>query len=262
MEREKYDKIGVGYNNTRKADPYICQSLIYHLNGQQDQSFLDIGCGSGNYTSAFIKAGLNFIGMDPSEHMLRQAQRNCPEGIWKQGRAENTGFDEDFFDGIVGSLTIHHWQNLDDAFRELYRVMRPNGDLVLFTSTPDQMKGYWLNAYFPKMLSDSMIQMPRLELITQSLTNAGFKIDAIEKYFVTSELQDLFLYSGKQRPSLYLDPEVRHGISSFSDLANQKEVTAGIKQLAADIDNHEIQNVMSRYENDLGDYLFVKAQKN
>lgn len=260
MEKEKYDKIGVGYNNTRKADPYLTSRFIHHLNPKSWQKFLDIGCGTGNYTSAFLQMSLDFVGMDPSMYMLSKAKENFPNGNWMQGAAEKTGLASKSIDGITGSLTIHHWVDLEVAFKELHRILKPNGRLILFTSTPMQMKGYWLNAYFPKMLRDSIDQMPSLELITSALHKSGFQVLGSEEYFVLPELKDLFLYSGKHRPHLYLDAQVRQGISSFSDLSNIEEVRSGLARLTHDIKSNRIQQEIDRHKNNLGDYLFVTAQ--
>ena len=93
----KYDKIGINYNETRKADPYISERLFKHLNLKAGELFLDIGCGTGNYTNSLSKKGI---------------------------------------DGIMGSLTIHHWDSREIGFKELYRILKPNGTIVVFTSTP------------------------------------------------------------------------------------------------------------------------------
>jgi hypothetical protein len=45
----------------------------------------------------------------------------------------------------IGSLTIHHWTDLKSGFSKLNKVLKPNGRIVIFTSTPKQMIGYWLN---------------------------------------------------------------------------------------------------------------------
>ncbi len=54
----KYDKIGLNYNSTRKADKYLSQRIIYFLNPKVDGLYLDIGCGIGNYTIALQDKGL------------------------------------------------------------------------------------------------------------------------------------------------------------------------------------------------------------
>ena len=257
----KYDTLGLNYNRTRKADPYLIERLLSLLEPSKDASYLDIGCGTGNYTAQFLQKGFRFIGMDPSQIMLDKAHAFHPEGTWMLGAAEDTGLPNASVEGIVGTLTLHHWNNLEAAFKELYRILKPNGKLVFFTSTPQQMEGYWLQHYFPKMLEASIQQMPSLETLENALTRAGFTITATEPYEVRKDLQDHFLYCGKEQPELYLDPIIRQGISSFSNLALQEEVHSGLTQLKSDIASHKIQNVIESYENHLGDYLFIVAQK-
>ncbi len=259
--QEKYDIIGVNYNSTRKTDPYLFERLHKLLSPSTEGIYLDIGCGTGNYTSAFAKKGYQFIGIDPSEEMLTKAKNQNSNSTWKIGKAENIDLPSESVDGITASLTLHHWQDLDQGFSELNRVLKPNGKIIIFTATPEQMKGYWLNHYFPKMLVDSMIQMPTYDHIETSLKSNNLAIESTEKYFIQPDLQDLFLYSGKHNPKLYFDPSVRHGISSFSSLSNAEEVQKGLERLEKDILSREINNVIKKYENTKGDYLFMIIKK-
>jgi hypothetical protein len=123
------------------------------------------------------------------------------------------------------------------------------------------MKGYWLNHYFPKMLSNSIIQMPSLEKVKKALTESGIEFLETHKYFIKPDLEDQFLYCGKQNPELYFDEKIRHGISSFSSLSNRTEVENGLSELRKDIDSGKIEKVIKSYENDLGDYLYVIGKK-
>jgi hypothetical protein len=111
------------------------------------------------------------------------------------------------------------------------------------------------------MLEDSIIQMPALKTVLTAMESAGFRTVETEKYFIQPDLQDQFLYCGKQNPNLYFDQQIRNGISSFSDLSNQEEVSNGLSQLKADVGSGKIQNIIQEYENDWGDYLYVIAQK-
>lgn len=257
----KYDRIGIDYNLTRKADKYLTKQLLHHLKPTKNGKYLDIGCGTGNYTNALQKKGFDFIAIDPSKEMLDKAKLKNKEIDWIIGSAEKTGLSENFVDGIICTLTIHHWNDLDVAFSELNRVLKPNGRIVIFTSTPKQMKGYWLNHYFPKMLSDSIIQMPPLENVKIALKDSGIDFLETAKYFIKPDLQDQFLYCGKQNPELYFDEQIRHGISSFSSLANRIEIEKGLFELRTDIDSGKIDNVIQSYENNFGDYLYIIGGK-
>ncbi len=257
----KYDNIGRGYNSTRHADPYLTARLLFLLRPQNDKLYLDIGCGTGNYTSALSDKGFKFIGVEPSEKMLKEAKARNQNVNWLKGTAEQIPADDTVFDGIIATLTIHHWTNIKKAFIEINRVLSDNGKLVLFTSTPEQMKGYWLNHYFPKMLHSSIIQMPSTDDIRKATEEAGLIISDVEKYFIKDDLQDCFLYVGKNRPECYFDEQIRNGISSFSSLTNIEEVKQGLTTLRNDIDTGAFENIKTKYENDLGDYLFITIDK-
>ncbi len=256
-----YNTIGINYNITRNADSYLTEQLFKHMNPSENGLYLDIGCGTGNYTNALQKKGVQFIGIDPSIEMLQKAQSQNKNIQWKIGSAEKTDLSQQSMDGIIGTLTIHHWSNLTRAFSELAYILKPKGKIVIFTSTPKQMQGYWLNHYFPKMLEDSMAQMPTFEVVEQAMNNSSIKIIQTETYNIKPDLQDQFLYCGKQNPELYFDESIRHGISSFSALANKEEVTNGLSKLREDIDNGKIDEIKKSYQNDLGDYLYIIGEK-
>lgn len=257
----KYDIIGTDYNLTRRADKYLTKQLLHHLKPIKGGKYVDIGCGTGNYTNKLQKKGFQCIGIDPSKEMLAKAKLKNNAIDWKIGTAENIELPDNFVDGIIGSLTIHHWTNLNSAFSELARILKPHGRLVIFTATPEQMKGYWLQHYFPKMLSDSIRQMPTLENIKTAMKANGFELLQTEKYVVRPDLEDRFLYCGKQNPEVYFDAQTRHGISSFSNLAHRTEVEHGLSALRNDIDTGKINTIITSYENDLGDYLYVIGRK-
>lgn len=257
----KYDEIGNSYNKTRRADPSITNKFLKHLNPKQDGIYLDIGCGTGNYTNELQKKGLRLIGIDPSEKMLGEARLKNRNIDWKIGTAENIELSDNSVDGIIGSLTIHHWIDLKRGFSELARVLKPNGRIVIFTSTQEQMKGYWLHNYFPKMLADSIVQMPDLESVEIAMNNSGIEILGIDKWFIQPDLQDKFLYCGKHNPELYFDKQIRCGISSFSSLANRSEVEQGLLKLREDINSGKINEIINSYANDLGDYLFIIGKR-
>lgn len=259
--KPKYDTIGIDYNLTRTADRYLTEQLLHHLQPSTGGLYLDIGCGTGNYTHALQQKGLDFIGIDPSPLMLEKARIKNSQIDWRLGSAENTELSEGWVDGIIGSLTIHHWTNLKQGFAEMCRILKPSGRIVIFTSTPQQMKGYWLNHYFPKMLADSIEQMPSLAKVSAAMTASGLELLKSQKYSIRPDLEDHFLYCGKHDPERYFNDQIRQGISSFSALSNRSEVESGLAALRKDIDRGKFTEIMQSYENDLGDYLYVIGQK-
>ena len=257
----KYNRIGIGYNETRKADPYLLSRLHDLLQPRNNGKYMDIGCGTGNYTVALYQKGINLVGVDPSDHMLNIARSVCPDIEWRQGTATEHHCTSRSMDGVVASLTIHHWPDIEEGMRALYECIKPGGRIVIFTSTSEQMEGYWLKHYFPQMLADSIIQMPAWNEIESAFLKSGFINLEIEKYFIQPDLQDLFLYAGKDRPNLYLDENVRRGISSFSDLSRKEEIEKGLKMLEDDLKRKTWESCAQKYANDKGDYLFIAGHR-
>ncbi len=257
----KYNRIGMDYNRTRQADAYLVERFLHHLDPVPSGNYLDLGCGTGNYTLALHREGYEFMGVDPSELMLQAARKRVGSIRWAIGVAENIPAEDNAFDGVIACLTLHHWHDLAKGFREVDRVLRPGGNFVIFTTTPGQTAGYWLNHYFPEMMSASIRQLPSLERINESLANTGLKVVDQEKYFVQNDLADKFLYAGKHDPAFYLDSRNRQGISSFSALSDPEEVRMGLAALKSAITSGEIDEVIKRNtNNDDGDYLFLRLR--
>jgi ubiquinone/menaquinone biosynthesis C-methylase UbiE len=256
-----YDEIGNGYDTTRKADPFILSQFKSLLNIESNKKYLDVACGTGNYTSEISKIGGSWNAFDQSDVMLSEAINKSKVVKWSKFDVEKTDFESNLFNGIMCSLAIHHFPNLSNAFREISRILKSTGKIVLFTATPEQMYSYWLNEYFPDMMKKSCEQMPTLDSISSAIKPHGLSIESTVPFFIEPELQDFFLYSGKQRPEIYLVQSVRDGISSFRNLCAEKELDQGLSKLQSDIESGAIDEVIKKYENKIGDYLFVVLSK-
>jgi ubiquinone/menaquinone biosynthesis C-methylase UbiE len=256
-----YDQIGRTYDVTRQADPYIASRLAALLDPRLGELYLDIGCGSGNYTSALAAAGLRMVGVDLSPVMLRSARRKLPPLAWVLSDASALPFHDRAFQGAVCTLALHHFSSISAVFAEVGRVVTLGGRFVAFTSTPEQMDAYWLNEYFPEAMKRSAQRMPSLDTVRIALSQAGFVIVDTEPYEVQKDVKDLFLYAAKHRPELYLDPHVRAGMSTFAGLASPDEITAGCARLAEDIASGRFRDVANRSRLDGGDYLFITAER-
>lgn len=254
-----YDTIGEDYDTTRKVDPEILSTLSKLLDIEIGKNYLDIACGTGNYTNRISRLGGIWFACDGSEKMLSEARSKSSDIKWMKSDVSDLGYDSNFFDGAICSLAIHHFPDLTRPFCEIFRVLKTRSNFVIFTSTPAQMKGYWLNHYFPVMMEKSCKQMPSLEQVDSALIQAGFSIQTTVPFFITPELKDFFLYSGKQRPEMYLSHNIRNGISSFHNFCSQSELDQGLEKMQRDITSGEIKSVMESYENKNGDYLFICA---
>lgn len=255
-----YDRIGRGYDGTRRADPYLAARLAELLDTRPGDACLDLACGTGNYTLALAQRGGRWTGVDQSATMLVRARQKGGAARWVAADAAALPFAGGAFDRALCTLALHHFPALPPVFAELHRVLR-NGRLVVFTTFPGQTERYWLREYFPEAIRRSVRQLPGEDAVLGGLREAGFGRIAVEPYHVRPDLEDLFLYAGKHRPELYLDPAVRAGISTFAALADAAEVRDGCARLEADIRSGRIVEVIAASDHPEGDYAFVVAEK-
>jgi SAM-dependent methyltransferase len=91
------------------------------------QNYLDIGCGNGVITTYFGKMieAENIYGVDPVE------QKPLEGIVITKGTAEKLPYPDNNFDFITALVSLHHIKDLDTAVKELYRVMKPGGYLLI-----------------------------------------------------------------------------------------------------------------------------------
>lgn len=256
-----YDRIGTGYDDTRRPDPRIAAALARHLHPEPGRPYLDVACGTGNYAVELARRGMALVGVDRSSLMIAAARRKSSLVRWCQADVAALPFVPGAFAGAVSTLALHHFADLEGALHQVWRVLAVGARLVLFTGLAEQMRSYWLNEYFPIALARSIAQMPTEATLRRALGHGGFEQVTVEPWDVPDDLVDLFLYSGKHRPELYLNERVRQGISTFALLAEPDEVAAGLARLERDLRTGRINEVRARYASHDGDYAFVIAER-
>jgi ubiquinone/menaquinone biosynthesis C-methylase UbiE len=99
---------------------------------------LEIGAGTGFFTLNLALAGvlagpLHVTDLSPG--MVQAAQRNAAQaGLSVQGRVadvEALPYPDATFDLVVGHAVLHHIPDVEQAFREIVRVLRPGGRFVI-----------------------------------------------------------------------------------------------------------------------------------
>nr|MBA3907564.1 methyltransferase domain-containing protein [Pseudonocardiales bacterium] len=105
---------------------------------------LELGCGTGFFLLNLMQAGLAKRGSatDLSPGMVAAALRNAEHlGLDVDGRvadAEQIPYADATFDVVVGHAVLHHIPDLDAAFREVLRVLKPGGRFV-FAGEPTRI---------------------------------------------------------------------------------------------------------------------------
>ena len=110
----------------------ISDALIErYVDNPRNLEILDAGCGTGGMLGTLGTRG-RVTGLDRSAEALRFARRR-PEARLVQGSVERLPFAEESFDLVTSFDVLYHLDVSDDrrALRELRRVLRPGGTLVL-----------------------------------------------------------------------------------------------------------------------------------
>ena len=92
---------------------------------------LDVGAGTGVSTEELGRSGAFAVGADLSTGMLRAGRRTRPEVPLVAGDALRLPFADGTFDAVTISFALRNVVDTDAALRELARVTRPGGRLVI-----------------------------------------------------------------------------------------------------------------------------------
>lgn len=118
-----------------------CKEAFRILN-KQNLDIADIACGTGDMILHWEQSSkeLGFsvksiVGIDPSDGMLTQAKQKIPSGIFKVAKADNLPLESNSKDIVSIAYGLRNVVQRDKALSEFYRVLRPNGVLVILEFT-------------------------------------------------------------------------------------------------------------------------------
>lgn len=127
------------------------QRLQARLAEFPEAHLLDLGCGAGH--ASFVAAGevAQVTAYDLSSQMLAVvAQAARDKGLnnisTRQGYAESLPFDAASFDVVISRYSAHHWHDVGQALREVKRVLKPGGTLIIMDvmSPGHPVRDIWL----------------------------------------------------------------------------------------------------------------------
>jgi ubiquinone/menaquinone biosynthesis C-methylase UbiE len=103
--------------------------------GIADGKVLDVGTGTASLAIEFAKEilGVKVVGLDLSNVVLELAKDNVQKSVvslrvsFEKGDAEDMPFEDDTFDLVISSNTLHLIKNPVKMFNEIHRVLKPEG---------------------------------------------------------------------------------------------------------------------------------------
>jgi ubiquinone/menaquinone biosynthesis C-methylase UbiE len=131
----EYGRISIGGGDTAK--PRIVQKrieLITRYVKVRGSKMLDCGCGAGGYVLALLELGADASGIEYSKFKVDQfhALKIEPERV-RAGDIEQLDFPDNVFDWVLLNEVLEHVPNDSRALAEAFRVLKPNGVVVIFS---------------------------------------------------------------------------------------------------------------------------------
>lgn len=179
------------------------REAITRLLGDGPGALLDVGCGTGIFTSVMVDHGWTVKGIDTSSDMLRIATGKGLDVV--RADATELPFDDNSFDAALSMWTHTDIEDFGAALREIRRVLKRDGALVYVGAHPCFVgrhsewigaKGiphlhprYWEGGRYdegPGISPDGLrakvgaIQMP-LGVFLQSFLTLGLRLDHFEE---------------------------------------------------------------------------------
>jgi demethylmenaquinone methyltransferase/2-methoxy-6-polyprenyl-1,4-benzoquinol methylase len=177
------------------------KKAINQLKDIQPKYILDVATGTGDV--ALMTMDLlhpdTIIGVDISKQMLeigknKIEQKHLSNQIHLElGDSENLRFEDNSFDAVTVAFGVRNFENLDKGLKEIYRVLKPNGRLVVLEfSKPSifpfkQIYNFYFKYILPTIgrltskdnraysyLYESVQAFPDNEAFIKKLANQGF----------------------------------------------------------------------------------------
>jgi ubiquinone/menaquinone biosynthesis C-methylase UbiE len=162
--------------------------------GPEDTS-LDVACGPGLLACAFARVVRHSVGIDLTPAMLEQARKTQGElGLhnltWHQGDVNSLPFPDAHFSIVSSRFAFHHLEDPLAALREMRRVCKPGGRVVVADMAPAPEKADALNAE-ERFRDPSHVRAMPLEELRALFLQTGLPEPRIERYRLEGELEDL-----------------------------------------------------------------------
>jgi ubiquinone/menaquinone biosynthesis C-methylase UbiE len=176
--RVAFDRQAPLYDSTRfgRHARWLAADVLAEVGGLRPESLLDAGCRTGALLEAVAAAlpGTKLYGIDLSPEMVAVARQRLGQiAVVTVADAETLPLPDGAADTVTCVDSFHHYPRPDAALRELRRVIRPGGSLILAEwRLPTPLRGV-MNSFIHHLPEDDVRVYSRKELCRLTAA-AGF----------------------------------------------------------------------------------------
>jgi SAM-dependent methyltransferase len=113
--------------------------IMEWLDPKDGERVLDVACGGGELSLQISERGCNVYGIDISEEGINQAKRLAERekiaARFEVADAQHLPYQDSFFEKVVCSSSLEHFTKDVEGLKEMNRVLKPGGTLVLTTDS-------------------------------------------------------------------------------------------------------------------------------
>ncbi|MDQ1112471.1 demethylmenaquinone methyltransferase/2-methoxy-6-polyprenyl-1,4-benzoquinol methylase [Microbacterium testaceum] len=134
-----FDQVAAAYDRTNSVlslgnDRFWRVATLRAVAPQRGERILDLAAGTGTSSMAFVPSGAHVVAADFSRGMIEEGRRrhgNVPNLEFVQADATDLPFADGEFDAVTMSFGLRNVIDPRRALRELRRVTRPGGRIVV-----------------------------------------------------------------------------------------------------------------------------------
>lgn len=139
----------------------VVRRIEPHLGLQPGARWLDLGAAQGVCVAALRRAGFDAVGVEPWDEAIATsrevAARTGLELEIAEGTAASIPYPDDSFDVVNAQSVMEHVPDVDEALREIHRVLKPGGGFFFGTTSAlcprqNEIRGFPLFPWYPRPL--------------------------------------------------------------------------------------------------------------
>lgn len=131
--KEKYNATAKNWNKVWTKSENLNSKIIKFINNSNpDAKFLSVGIGKGDLERRLKYK--NISGVDISKEMIKMCKANNPNFKLLVRNAEKLPYKDNSFDIVFARNYLRNFVNPTKAFKEMYRVLKVGGQLVIIES--------------------------------------------------------------------------------------------------------------------------------
>lgn len=205
---------------TRQAVPFsqspsvsnqkALELIVRSAGAGPEDTVLDVGCGPGLLACAFARVVRHATGIDLTPAMLEQARKAAEEQrltnvSWQQGDVTQLAYPSAHFSIVSSRFVFHHLEQPLVVLKEMVRVCKPGGRIVVADMAPAREKADALNAEERLRDPSHVRALPEQEL-RELFSSADLPDPTISHYRVECDLDDLL---SRSFPNPGDEPKIR-----------------------------------------------------